>query len=68
MLNYNVTKTLYCMALYLVLFLNLSVVFTMSPGKNIRHLEIRSGKYISVSPFTGKKVKPLYCLQSFTAL
>ena len=27
-------------------------------GESIRHLDIRSGKHIGVSPFTGKKVKP----------
>ena len=28
-------------------------------GESIRHLDIRSGEHISVSPFTGKKVKPI---------
>ena len=27
-------------------------------GESIRHLDIRSGEYIGVSPLTGKKVKP----------
>ena len=27
-------------------------------GESIRHLDIRSGKHIGVSPLTGKKVKP----------
>ena len=27
-------------------------------GENIRHLDIRSGEHIGVSPLTGKKVKP----------
>ena len=27
-------------------------------GERIRHLDIRSGEYIGVSPLTGKKVKP----------
>ena len=28
-------------------------------GESIRHLDIRSGEHIGVSPFTGKKVKPI---------
>ena len=28
-------------------------------GKSTRHLDIRSGKHIDVSPLTGKKVKPI---------
>ena len=28
-------------------------------GKSIRHLDIRSGEHIGVSPLTGKKVKPI---------
>ena len=27
-------------------------------GENIRHLDVRSGEHIGVSPLTGKKVKP----------
>ena len=27
-------------------------------GESIRHLDIRSGEHIGVSPLTGKKVKP----------
>ena len=29
-------------------------------GESIRHLDIRSGEHISVSPLTGKKVKPIH--------
>ena len=28
-------------------------------GESIKHLDIRSGEHIGVSPFTGKKVKPI---------
>ena len=28
-------------------------------GESIRHLDIRSGEYIGVSPLTGKKFKPI---------
>ena len=27
-------------------------------GESIRHLDIRSGEHVGVSPLTGKKVKP----------
>ena len=30
-----------------------------SYGESIRHLDIRSGEHMGVSPLTGKKVKPM---------
>ena len=49
-------KILYQKILYLELFINFRVVYY---GESIRHLDIRSGEHIGVSPFTGKKVKPI---------
>ena len=65
------TKTLYPKTLYLVLFIMWSIMCVVYNvvfqcglcnesyyGESIRHLDIRSGEHIGVSPLTGKKVKP----------
>ena len=53
----SVTKTLYAKTLYLVLFINFSVVSEMSPIKT-RVSDIRSRDHRGVPLLTRKKVEP----------
>ena len=53
----SVTKTLYLISDVVYKF-QCSLCNESYYGKSIRHLDIRSGEHIDVSPLTGKKVKP----------
>ena len=48
--------------LHLVSFANFSVAFVMNPimykNECVRHLNVRIGKHIGISPLTKKKLKP----------
>ena len=55
----SVTRSLYSKSLYLVIFINFSLVSAASPIMvSFRHLDIRFGKHIGASPLNGKKDKP----------
>ena len=47
--------TLYPKTLYLVVFINFNESYY---SRSIRHLDIRSGEHIGLSPYNKKKIKP----------
>ena len=54
---FSVLKIVYLTNLFLVSFINFSVVDAILPIF-VRHLKVRSGEHIGISPLTFNKVKP----------